>query len=162
MENTQELIFCWETCMRWLEFQEKHNTYASLDGGALFFGATALKASRWDRVNLFFNSSSTQLCVFINFSSWITFKLMTNTSPCHRRNWSCLRWQQGKVACGRPRGTSDSSSWSLTRPSSARFKGCSRLWVLRVKIVIQVIAEAFRISLGWWVLSRPFLFPAWC
>lgn len=41
MENTQELIFCWETCTRWLEFHEKHNSYASLDGGAPSLGATA-------------------------------------------------------------------------------------------------------------------------
>lgn len=40
MENTQELIFCWETCTRWLEFHEKHNRCDSLDGGAPSFGAT--------------------------------------------------------------------------------------------------------------------------
>lgn len=41
MENTQELIFCWETCTRWSEFHEKHNISASQDDGAPSFGAMA-------------------------------------------------------------------------------------------------------------------------
>lgn len=161
MENTQELIFCRETDTRWLEFQEKHKTCASLDCGAPSFGATALKASGWVRVNVFFNSLSTLLCIFISFSSWFIFRLMTNFPLCQRRNWTCLRWQQ-EVVDGTPRDTSESLSWSPTSPSLARFEGCSWLWVLRVKIVIGVRAEVFRISRAWWVLSRPFLSPACC
>lgn len=30
--------------MRWLEFHEKHNSHASEDGGALFFGVAASKS----------------------------------------------------------------------------------------------------------------------
>lgn len=95
MENTQELIFCWETCMRWLEFQEKHNISIFPGGGAPSFGATALKALGWVRLNPFLNSLSTQLCMFINFSSWFILKLMISMSLCHRRSWTCSRGQQG-------------------------------------------------------------------
>lgn len=88
--------------------------------------------------------------VYLIISLFI-LKLMTSTSLCHRRNWTCSRGQQ-EVVDGTPRDTPDSSSWSLPRPSLARFKGCSGLWVLRVKIGMEVRAEVFRISLGWWIL----------
>lgn len=91
---------------------------------SLFWGHS-LESTGVSQINLFFNSLPTQLFVFINFSSCFIFKLRTNMSLCHKRNWTCSRGRQ-EVVDGIPRDASDSSSSSLSRPSLARFKGCSR------------------------------------
>jgi len=46
MKNTQELIFFWETCTRWLEFHEKHISSASQDGGDPSFWGNSLGKHR--------------------------------------------------------------------------------------------------------------------
>lgn len=73
---------------------ETHHFHFPRWWGSLFWGPRPWKHGGWVRVNLFFNSLSTQFSLFINFSAWFLFKLMTNRSVCHRKEWTCSRGQQ--------------------------------------------------------------------
>lgn len=76
VENTQELIFCWETCARWLEFHEKHNSHASQNGGAPSFGVAASKSnvgqSQGKPLSEFLLSSSLLVCYLSQLSNKLT------------------------------------------------------------------------------------------